>query len=153
MELINDEFMMAPYLASSLVNLFEPENKSEFKLTKDANAIRINDFSTNTSKPVNLLSNKLTFRDSNKPQKVDSDLSKTRTNYKFNVDHSNPWDRKLVYEFGKEMKISIKLKGQTSNKYISQKKLPTSPAVMASRFSTIFLPENPNKICDIYLMK
>ena len=32
LELMNDKCMMAPYLASSLVNLFKPENKSQFRL-------------------------------------------------------------------------------------------------------------------------
>ena len=32
LELMNDKGMIAPYLASSLVNLFKPENKSEFRL-------------------------------------------------------------------------------------------------------------------------
>ena len=31
-ELINDKGMIAPYLASSLVNLFKPENTSQFRL-------------------------------------------------------------------------------------------------------------------------
>ena len=34
LELMNDKGMIAPTLASSLVNLFKPENKSQFKLKK-----------------------------------------------------------------------------------------------------------------------
>ena len=34
LELMNDKGMIAPYLAFSLVNLFKPENKSQFKLEK-----------------------------------------------------------------------------------------------------------------------
>ena len=34
-ELMNVKGMIAPYLASSLVNLFKPENKSQLKLKKD----------------------------------------------------------------------------------------------------------------------
>ena len=34
LELMNDKGMIAPYLASSLVNLFKTENKSQFKLKK-----------------------------------------------------------------------------------------------------------------------
>ena len=34
LELMNDKGMIAPYLASSLVKLFKPENKSQFKLKK-----------------------------------------------------------------------------------------------------------------------
>ena len=37
LELMNDKGMIAPYLASSLVNLLKPENKSQFRLIKDFN--------------------------------------------------------------------------------------------------------------------
>ena len=47
LELMNDKGMIAPYLASSLVNLFKPENKSQLKLMKDHSSIRINDFLIN----------------------------------------------------------------------------------------------------------
>ena len=41
---MNDTGTIAPYLASSLVNLFKPENKSHFELIKDQNSSRMNDF-------------------------------------------------------------------------------------------------------------
>ena len=47
---------------------------------------------------------------SNKSSKLDGDLLKTITIYYFNVDHSNPLDRKTIYEFGKEMKFNIRQK-------------------------------------------
>ena len=40
LELVNDKCMVAPYLASSLVNLFKPENKSQFRLIKDLISLR-----------------------------------------------------------------------------------------------------------------
>ena len=43
-KLMNDKGMIAPYLASSLVNLFKPENKSQFRLTKHLNSTKMNDF-------------------------------------------------------------------------------------------------------------
>ena len=39
LELLNDKSMIAPYLASSLVNLFEPVSKSQINLKKDQNSI------------------------------------------------------------------------------------------------------------------
>ena len=45
----------------------------------------------------------LFFTDSDKCFKLNGDLSKIMTNYNFNVDHSNPPDRKLIYEFGNEI--------------------------------------------------
>ena len=34
LELMDEEGLIAPYLASSLVNLFKPENKSQFRLRR-----------------------------------------------------------------------------------------------------------------------
>ena len=58
----------------------------------------------------------LTFRDSKKSFKLDGDLLETMTNYDFNVNHANPQDQKLIYEFGKEMKLDIRQKGRKSNR-------------------------------------
>ena len=66
LELMNDEGLIAPYLAASLVNLFKPENKSQFRLRKDHNSTKMNDFLMHGSIPVTLFSNMITFRDSNK---------------------------------------------------------------------------------------
>ena len=54
----------------------------------------------------------LTFKDSDKSLKPQEDLSKTMTTYDFNVNHSNPQDGKVIYEFEKEMKFDIKQKGR-----------------------------------------
>ena len=44
LELLNEKVLIAPYLTSSLVNLFKPENKSQFRLRKDTNSTKMNDF-------------------------------------------------------------------------------------------------------------
>ena len=85
--------MIAPYLASSLFNLFKSENKSQFRLIKDPNSTKTNDFKINGDIPVTLYSNMLTFRDNNEPFKLNGDLLKDMTSYKFNADHSSPRDR------------------------------------------------------------
>ena len=66
LELMNEKGLIAPYLASSLVNLFKPENKSQFSLRKGHNSTKMNDFLIHGSIPVTLFSNLITFRDSNK---------------------------------------------------------------------------------------
>ena len=66
--------MIAPYLASSLVNFFKPENKSQFRLKKDLNSTKMNDFLINGGIPVTLFSNMTTFRDGNKSFKIDGDF-------------------------------------------------------------------------------
>ena len=90
LELMKDKGMRAPYLASTLVNLFEPENKSQLKLIKDQSSIRMKDFLINGGIPVSLYSNMLTLRDSIKSFKLDGDLLETMKNYDFIVNHANP---------------------------------------------------------------
>ena len=102
LELVNDKGLIAPYLASSLVEAFRTDNKSQFRLRKDHSSTKMNDFLINGSIPVTLVSNMLIFRDSNKSFKLDGDLLETMTNYDFNVDQSNQQDRKLIYELEKK---------------------------------------------------
>ena len=149
LELMNNNGLIAPYLASSLVNLFKPENKSQFRLKKDLNSTKMNDFNINKGIPVTLVSNLLIFRDSNKSFKLEGDLLEAITNYDFNVDHSNQQDRKLIYEFAKEMNFNIREKGNKSDRDKSIIRLLKSPAIMASGVSkTIFLSSDPNELCD-----
>ena len=108
----------------------------------------MNDFLMIGGIPVTIYSNMLTFRDRNKSFKLDGDLLETMTKYDFNVNHANPQDQKLKYEFGKEMKFGIKQKGRKSNRDKSMIKLLKSPANMASGVTTIFLSENPHELCD-----
>ena len=149
LELMNNIGLIAPYLASSLVNLFKPENKSQFRLKKDLNSTKMNDFLINEGIPVTLVSNMLIFRDSNKSFKLEGDLLETMTNYDFNVDHSNQQDRKLIYEFVKEMNFNIRQKGNKSDRDKSIIRLLRSPRTMASGVSkTIFLSSDPDELCN-----
>ena len=68
----------------------------------------MNDFLLHGNIAVALYSNMSTFRESIKSFQLARNLLKTMTNYKFNVENSNPQDGKRVYEFAKEMKIDIK---------------------------------------------
>ena len=87
-----------------------PKIKVNLDLKKDLNSTKMNDFLINEGLPVTLVSNMLVFRDSNKSFKLDGDLLETLTNYDFNVDHSNQQDRKMIYEFAKEMNFNIRQK-------------------------------------------
>ena len=148
LELMNDKGLIAPYLTSSLVNLFKPENKSQFRLRKDTNSTKLNDFLIHRGIPVTLFSNMIIFRDSNKSFKLEGDLLKLITNYKFNADHSSPQDKNLIYEFAKEMNYDTKSIGRPSIRHNSIIEILESPAIMASGVTTIFLSENPNELCD-----
>ena len=149
LELMNDKGLIAPYLTTSLVEVFKKDNKSQFRLRKDPNSTKMNDFLIHGTIPVTIFSNMITFRDSNKSFRLEGDLLKVITNYKFNVDHSSPQDKKLIYEFAKEMNYDIKSTGRPSVRHNSMVKLLDQPAIMASGFSkTIILSSDPNELCN-----
>ena len=149
LELMNDKGMIAPYLASSLVNQIKLENKSQFRLRKNTNSAKMNDCLIHGNIPITLFSNMITFRDSNKSFRLEGDLLKLMTNYKFNADHSSPQDKKLFYEFAKEMNYDTKSTGRPSTRHTSIIKILESPATLASGISkTIILSSDPNELGD-----
>ena len=104
----------------------------------------MHDFLINGGIPVTLFSKRVIFRDSNKPFRLDGDLLETMTIYDFNFSLSNQKDQKLIYGFGKEMNFIIKQKGRKSYRDKPKIKLLKSPAIMASGFSSLFLPSDPD---------
>ena len=149
LELMDEKGMIASYLASSLVEVFEKANKSQFRLRKDPNSTKLNDFLIHGTIPVTIFSNMIVFRDSNKSFRLEGDLLKVITTYKVNVDHSSPQDKKLIYEFAKEMNYDTKGTGRPSVRHNSMVRLLDQPSIMASGFSkTIILSSDPNELCD-----
>ena len=108
----------------------------------------MNDFLMNGGIPVTLVSNMLMFRIVIKSFKLDGARLETMTNYDFNVSHFFPEDKKLIYEFAKEMNFNNKEKERKSDRDKELIKLLKSPAIMASGFTTKFLSENPDELCD-----
>ena len=134
---------------SSLIEVIKSDNKGQFRLTKDPNSTKTNDFLINEKVPVTIFSNMLTFRNTKKVFKIEGDLYKVITDYKFNVDHSNKQNRQIIYEFGKEMKYNLKNKGRPSIRHNSMIRLLNQPPIMASGFSkSIFLSSESNELCD-----
>ena len=66
LELTNDKGMIAPYLTTSLVEVFKKDNKSQIRLRKDPNSTKLNDFLIHGNLPVTIFSNMIAFRDSKK---------------------------------------------------------------------------------------
>ena len=146
---MDDKGLIAPYLTSSIVEVFKKDNKSQFRLGKDPNSTKMNDFLIHGTVPVTIFSNMMTFRDSNKSFRLEGDLLKVITNCKFNVDHSNQQDRNLIYEFAKEMNYDTKSVGRPSVRHDSMVRLLNQPAIMASGISNIIiLSSNPEKLCN-----
>ena len=109
----------------------------------------MNDFLLHGNIPVSLHSNMITFRDSNKSFRLEGDLLKLITKYKFNADHSSPQEKKYFYEFAKEMNYDTKSTGRPSTRRTSIIKIFESPAILASGISrTIILSSDPDELCD-----
>ena len=149
LEIMNDRGILATYLMSPLSKITNPENTTQFKLIKDSTSNRVNDLKINNSIPITLHNNLLTFRDTNKQFELKGDLLKMITNKNYNVNHASLSDKKLMYNFAKEMHFDERRVGNKSNRDRTLINLLNSPAIMASGISkTIFLSSEPNELCD-----
>ena len=114
LEIMNDRGILATYLMSPLSRITNPEKTSQFKLVKDPSSNRVNDLKINKTIPITLYGNMLTFRDTNKQFELKGDLLEMITNSKFNVDLTSLSDKKLMYDFAKEMLFDPKASGNKS---------------------------------------
>ena len=151
LEIMNDRGILATYLMSPLSKITNPENSSQFKLVKDSSSNRVNDLKINKTIPITLHSNILTFRDTGKEFELKGDLLKMITNSKFNVDLASLQDKKLMYDFAKEMHFDPNAQGNKSIRDRKLIKLLNSPGLMVSASGvskTIFLSSDPDELCD-----
>ena len=151
LEIMNDRVILATYLMSPLSRITNPENASQFKLVKDSSSNRVNNLKINKTIPITLYGNMLTFRDTNKQFELKGDLLEMITNSKFNVDLASLSDKKLMYDFAKEMHFDPKASGNKSTRDRKLIKLLNSPGLMVSASGvskTIFLSSDPNELCD-----
>ena len=149
LEIMNDRGILASYLMSPLSKITNPENSTQFKKVKDPNSNRVNDLKINKTIPITLYNNMLTFRDTGKGFELKGDLLKMITNKNYNVDHASLSDKKLMYDFAKEMHFDLKAQGNKSTRDRTLIKLLKSPAIMASGVSnTIFLSFDADELCN-----
>ena len=151
LEIMNDRGILATYLMSLLSRITNPESSSQFKLVKDPSSNRVNDLKINKTIPITLYGKMLTFRDTNKQFELKGDLLEMITNSKFNVDLASLSDKKLMYDFAKEMHFDPKASGNKSTRDRKLIKLLDSPGLMVSASDvskTIFLSSDPNELCD-----
>ena len=91
----------------------------------------------------------LTFRDTSKVFELKGDLLKKITNINFNVDLASLPDKKLMYDFAKEMHFHERGQGRKSTRDRTLTKFLKSLAIMASGTSkTMFLSSNPDELCE-----
>ena len=96
--------------------------------------------------PITLHNNLLTFRDSGKVFELKGELLKMITNKNYNVDLASLSDKKLMFDFAKEMNFDKSRVGNKSTRDRTLITLLNSPAIMASGVSnTIFLSSDPDE--------
>ena len=69
----------------------------------------------NKTIPITLKNNLLTFRDTGKKSKLKSDLLKMTPNKNYDIDLASLQDKKLMYDFAKELYFDMKAQGNKSN--------------------------------------
>ena len=149
LELMNDRGIIASYLMFPLSKIINPENSTQFKLVDVSTSNRVNDLKKNNSIPITLNNNLLTFRDTDKQFELKGDLLKMITNKNYNIDLASLSDKKLMYDFAKEMHFDEGHVGNKSTRDRTLIKLLNSPTIKASGISkTIFLSSDPNELCD-----
>ena len=151
LEIMNDRGILATYLMSALSKITNPENKSQFRLEKDHNSNRVNVLLMKNKIPITFYGNMLTFRDTKKQFELTGDLLEMITNKDYNVDHASLADKKLMYDFAKEMHFDMKAVGKKPTQIKTLIKFLKSPGLIVSASGlskTIFLPCNPDELFD-----
>ena len=116
LEILNDRGIIASYLLFPLSKITNPEHTSQFKLVKVPDSNRVNDLLINKTIPVTLYNNLLTFRDTDEKFELGGEISKMMTNKNYNVHLANLLDKKLMFEFAKEMYFDEKAPGNKSTR-------------------------------------
>ena len=101
--------------------------------------------------PITLYGNILTFRDTGKKIELTGDLLEMITNSNYNVNLATLADKKLMYDFAKEMNFDLKAVGKKSNRDRTLIKILNSSDLMVSASGvskTLFLSSGPNELCD-----
>ena len=114
---MNDRGIISRYFLSLLSKIKNPENTSQFKLVKVFSSNTGNSLLVHNTLPVTLYDNFLTFRDTGKIFELNGDLLKMITYKNYNVDLASLSDKKLLYDFAKEMYFDVKARGIKSTRY------------------------------------
>ena len=129
---MKDRGKIASCLLSRLSKIPNPENTTQFKLVKGFFSKRVNDLLIHNTTPVTLYDNLLTLRDTGKVFELQGDLLKLITNKKYSVDIASLWDKKILYDFAKEVNFDEKSSGNKSTRDNSLIRILKSPAILVS---------------------
>ena len=137
LEVMNDRGILACYLMSLVSKITSFEHTSQFKLIKDPSSNSANDLLVSKSIPFTLIDHLLTFRDTDEKVQIQGDLLKMITSKNYNVNLAKHSVKKLVSDFAKELYFDKKVLVNKSTRDKTVIRLLKSPAIMASRISTI----------------
>ena len=98
-------------MLSPLSKTTNPENTSQFKLVKDSQTKRKNQWLIDNTIPVTFFDNLLTFRDTGKKFERKGDLLKMIPNKDYNVDHASLLDKNVLYDFAEKLYFDVKSQG------------------------------------------
>ena len=150
-EMMIDRGILASYLMSPLSKITNPENSTQFKLVKYSSSNRVIDLLIHNTIPISLYNNLLTFRGTNKVIELKRDLLEMITNKNYNVDLASLSDKKLLYDFAKELHFDLKGQGNKSIRDRILIKLLKSPSLNLSTSGvskTIILSSDPDELCN-----
>ena len=108
LEIMNARGLLASYLKSPLPKVTDPENTTQFTLVRDSNSISVKDLSMKNTIPITVYNNMLTFRDTGREFKLKGELLKMIFNKNYNVILASLQDKKLMYDFAKDMNFDTK---------------------------------------------
>ena len=128
---MNDRGVIACCLLFPLSRITTPENTTQFRLLKDSSLNRVNDLLIKKLIPITLQDYLLKFRDTGKVFELKGDLLRMITNKSYNVDLASLSDKKLRYDFAKEMHFDVRGQGRKSIRDHALVKLLKSPAIMS----------------------
>ena len=135
---------------SLLCKITKPGNTTQIDLVKASNSNRVKGLLKQNTIPITLHNNSLTFRDTVKEFELKGDLLKTMTNKIYNVDLASLSDRKILFNFAKEMNFDVKAMGNKPTRDRTLLKMPKSPGFLISASgssNTLFLPSEPDEVC------
>ena len=146
---MNDRGILASYLMTPLSKITNPEKTSQFKLVNDHNSNRVNALLLKIKIPITLYGNIITFSDTRKELEIKGDLLEMITNQHYNVDLAKLSDKKLMYDFAKEVHFDQKAVGKKSTRDKTLIKLLKSPGLMVSASGVSkknFISSDPNEL-------
>ena len=148
---MNDRGILSSYLMSPLYKITNLEISTHFKLVKDSKSNRVNGLLKHNTVQLSLYDNLLTFRDTSKVFELKGHLLRKITNKNNNVDLACSSDRKLMYDFAKDMYFDVRVMGNKSTRDYTLIKLLKSPSIMVCSSSvskTLSFPSDLNELCD-----